>query len=83
MNKVGPRHREKLCAVRWRSKHVNAEKNTPTLTGSIVPAERSNQEDTRFRYTSDSYQKILDYHVGEILLTTIIFGIILLLRLSR
>jgi hypothetical protein len=32
---------------------------------------------------TDSYQKILDYHVAEILLTTIIFGIVILLRLYR
>ena len=41
------------------------------------------QQETNLRYTSDSYQKILDYHVGEILLTTIIFGVILLFRMHH
>jgi hypothetical protein len=38
------------------------------------------QEASDLHYTSESYQKILDYHVSEILLTTIVFGIILLIR---
>ena len=62
---------------------MKAEKNVPTALGSIVTGEAPAQEETRFRYTSDSYQKILDYHVGEILLTTIIFGVIVLLRLHH
>jgi hypothetical protein len=62
---------------------VNVEKNVPAPSPSIVPIEELNQDETRFRYTSESYQKILDYHVGEILLTTIIFGVILLIRLHR
>ena len=31
-------------------------------------------------YPSDSYQKILDYHVVEILLSTIVVAVIVLLR---
>jgi hypothetical protein len=50
---------------------------------SIRGKESPVQQETNFRYTSDSYQKILDYHVGEILLTTIIFGLIVLLRLHH
>lgn len=62
---------------------MNVEKIAPTPAGSITPSEAPAQEETRFRYTSDSYQKVLDYHVSEILLTTIIFGVILLLRLHH
>jgi hypothetical protein len=62
---------------------VNVEKkNVPKELNSIVSGELAQQE-TNLRYTSDSYQKILDYRVGEILLTTIIFGLIVLLRLHR
>jgi len=63
--------------------NVNVEKNAPAARSSIVNSEASSQERAHFRYTSDSYQKILDYHVGEILLTTIIFGVIILLRLHH
>jgi hypothetical protein len=62
------------------SKHVNVDKNGNISPKPIAPPSTPVQEDSTFRYTSDSYQKILDYHVSEILLTTIIFGIILLLR---
>jgi hypothetical protein len=62
---------------------MNVEKNAPAPVDSIVRNETSQQQDTDFHYTSDPYQKILDYHVGEILLTTIIFGVILLLRLHH
>jgi hypothetical protein len=55
-------------------KKMNVEKNELTTVDSIV---------RRDHHTSDPYQKILDYHVGEILLTTIIFGVILLLRLHH
>jgi hypothetical protein len=61
---------------------VNVEKNAPAPLASAnnneVPQERTPRS-----YTSDSYQKILDYHVGEIVLTTIIFGVILFIRLHR
>ena len=62
---------------------MNVDKNAATSAGSIVPNETWGQKETNIRYTSDSYQKILDYHVSEILLTTIIFGVILLLRLHH
>jgi hypothetical protein len=64
-------------------KNVNVDKNAITQTGSIPAAEVSGQEDRQPRYTSNSYQKILDYHVSEILLTTIIIGVVLLLRLHH
>ena len=62
---------------------MNVEKNAPKALSTIANSETSAQQETNFRYTSDSYQKILDYHVGEILLTTIIFGVIILLRLHH
>jgi hypothetical protein len=62
---------------------VNVEKNAPKALNSIINSEAPARQETNLRYTSDSYQKILDYHVGEILLTTIIFGVIVLLRLHR
>jgi hypothetical protein len=62
---------------------VSIKKNVPTAGASIVARPASGQEKNQIHYTSDSYQKILDYHVSEILLTTIIFGIILLLRFHR
>jgi hypothetical protein len=62
---------------------VNVEKNVPSVAASIVTSEASIQEESQFRYTSSSYQKILDYHVSEILITTIIIGIVLLIRIHH
>jgi hypothetical protein len=63
---------------------MNVGKKAPAAPmDSIVRNETSQQQDTDFHHTPDPYQKILDYHVGEILLTTIIFGVILLLRLHH
>jgi hypothetical protein len=73
----------KLCAATKGVKNVNVEKNTPAKLGSAITTESSSKERAHLRYTSDSYQKVLDYHVGEILLTTIIFGLIILLRLHH
>ena len=77
-----------LCVATKGVKNVNAEKNVHPAVASVVSKEAPVQEKNYIeknyiRYTSDSYQKILDYHVSEILLTTIIFGIILLLRFHR
>jgi len=63
--------------------NVKTEKKVPISVDSIVPRERPGQEEPTLRYTSTSYQKILDYHVSEILLTTIILGVVLLLRLHH
>ena len=58
---------------------MNPEKNA-----SMSPDPKtSSRKDPSLHYTSESYQKILDYHVSEILLTTIVFGIILLVRLHH
>jgi hypothetical protein len=59
-------------------KNVNIETKAPMPLDQTTP--NNVHEESEFRYTSESYQKILDYHVSEILLTTIVFGIILLLR---
>jgi hypothetical protein len=62
---------------------VNAEKKAAISVDSIVPRETPGQEEPTIRSTSSSYQKVLDYHVSEILLTTIILGVVLLLRLHH
>jgi hypothetical protein len=63
--------------------NVYAEKNPSANTDPIVAQEASTLERSYISYTSDSYQKILDYHIAEILLSTVVFGVILLLRLHR
>jgi len=54
-----------------------------TLANRTPSHEASNQEESNLFYTSNSYQKILDYHVVEILLTTVVFGVVILLHLHR
>ncbi len=61
---------------------MNVEKNVAMPIES-APRELSAKEKSQLHYTSESYQKILDYHVSEIILTTIIFGVILLIRLHH
>ena len=73
----------KFCAAQKGVKNVNVEENEATRVGPATSIEASLPAKTRISYTSDSYQKILDYHVGEILLTTIIFGVILLFRMHH
>ena len=63
--------------------NVYVEKNPSATIDPIIPIEASGQEESNISYTSDSYQKILDYHVVEIFLTTVVFGVIVLLRLHR
>lgn len=65
------------------SQNVNAEKKAAISVDSIVSRQTPGQEKPTLRYTTSSYQKILDYHVSEILLTTIILGVVLLLRLHH
>jgi hypothetical protein len=48
-----------------------------------IASEVSRQEDSKSIYPSTSYQKVLDYHVAEILLSTIVLAVIALLRLHR
>jgi hypothetical protein len=59
---------------------VKIEKNATMPIDPVSSMELLGKEKSGLHYTSESYQKILDYHVSEILLTTIVFGIILLLR---
>jgi hypothetical protein len=58
---------------------MHANPNSPTTSNStnVTGLERPKVD-----YPSTSYQKILDYRVTEILLT-IIFGVIVLLRLRH
>ena len=59
-------------------------KETALSSIDRIPShEASNQEESNLFYTSASYQKILDYHVVEILLTTVVFGVVILLHLHR
>ena len=48
-----------------------------------TPREISNQERPTLLYVSDSYQKILDYHIVEILLSTVVIGVVVLLRMHH
>jgi len=50
------------------------------IVASIVARETAGEEEPSISYTSDSYQKILDYHIVEIFLTTLVLGVIALLR---
>ena len=63
--------------------NVYAKKNASTAVEPIGSREVSGQKKPNILYPSDSYQKILDYRVVEILLSTIIFGVVILLRLHR
>jgi hypothetical protein len=56
-------------------------KKDPSVT--IDPREAPGQEEPKAHYPSNSYQKILDYHIAEILLSTIVLAVIALLRLHR
>jgi hypothetical protein len=61
--------------------------STPTNVSHAAEPLRSvdqaTAEDNCYRYTSDTYQKVLDYHVAEILLSTIVLAVIALLRLHH
>ena len=46
---------------------MNVEKKAATSVDSIAACEAQDQEEPILRYTSTSYQKILDFHVSEIL----------------
>jgi hypothetical protein len=82
MKNVAQKMQGKSCVATKGVKNVNVEKNAPSA-GPVAPAETLSQEKPALHHTSNSYQKILDYHISEILLTTIIVGIILLLRLHH
>jgi hypothetical protein len=59
---------------------THAEKSATDHTVSREPFDPKKLEGL---YPSDSYQKILDYHVVEILLSTIVVAVIVLLRLHH
>ncbi len=63
--------------------NVYSEKSKSAAVDSIVSRKTSGLKDSRMAHTSDSYQKILDYHVVEIILTTVAFGVIVLLRMHH
>jgi len=50
---------------------------------SVNPASTAGLEGVKSSSITDSYQKVLDYHIAEIFLTTIVFGVIILLRLHH
>ena len=62
--------------------NVYVKKDSLGLTDPIHP-ETSRREDSEPLYPSTSYQKVLDYHIAEILLSTIVLAVIALLRLHR
>ena len=59
------------------------EKKDPSIATDPIPPEISRREDSKSLYPSTSYQKVLDYHIAEILLSTIVLAVIALLRLHR
>ncbi len=69
------------CVLTEGAWNVNVEKNSIMPIDPVAATELRGKEKSGLHYTSESYQKILDYHVSEILLTTIVFGVILLIRL--
>ncbi len=56
---------------------------TASTAHPVVPREGFDPKKLEALYPSDSYQKILDYHVVEILLSTIVVAVIVLLRLHH
>jgi hypothetical protein len=59
-----------------------AEKST-TAADPKISREAFDPKKLEALYPSDSYQKVLDYHVVEILLSTIVVALIVLLRLHH
>ena len=65
------------------SHHVYVEKNATTAADPSIHREASGPENSKTLYPSNMYQKVLDYHIAEILLSTIVLAVIALLRLHR
>lgn len=61
---------------------MSASKNVSTSAEHLRSIDNVAPE-TEFQFTSDAYQKVLDYHVAEILLSTIVLAVIVLLRLNH
>jgi hypothetical protein len=62
---------------------MNAENNLAMAVEPTATFERSATEESNLFYTSAAYHRILDYRIPEILLTTIVFGVILFIRLHH
>ena len=62
--------------------NVQAEKSNLAID-QVMAVQAIGEENPKISYISDSYQKVLDYHIAEIFLTTVVFGVIVLLRLHR
>lgn len=69
----------KSC-IAARELYVYVQKNAST---QVDPAKESDPEKFTALYPSSSYQKVLDYHVAEILLSTIVLAVIAMLRFHR
>ena len=63
--------------------NVFAKKNQSAAIDTIRRREASDPEKSKGLYPSSMYQKVLDYHVAEILLSTIVLAVIAMLRLHR
>jgi hypothetical protein len=59
------------------------EKKDKAMVSDHIDSEAPSREDSKSLYPSTPYQKVLDYHVAEILLSTIVLAVIALLRLHR
>ena len=71
-----------MCPLIRGVMNVQAEKSNLAIDHVIAP-QATGEERPRISYISDSYQKVLDYHIAEIFLTTVVFGVIILLRLRH
>jgi len=59
---------------------MSASENVSTSAEHLRSIDNAAPEN-EYQFTSDAYQKVLDYHVAEILLSTIVLAVVLLLRL--
>ena len=62
---------------------MSASKNVSTLSRAPPLHRQRGHPKPNYQFTSDAYQKVLDYHVAEILLSTIVLAVIALLRLHH
>jgi hypothetical protein len=60
---------------------MSVDKTAPAKADPIASSKAIVREDNPD--SSDTYQKVLDYHVAEILLSTIVLAVITLLRLHH
>jgi hypothetical protein len=61
--------------------NVPTKKNVTTGIDPMYSGETLDRKDPKGLYPSTPYQKVLDYHVAEILLSTIVLAVIALLRM--